>query len=187
MRGEDGKRLSCTGAILAGGMSSRLGQPKQNVTLPDGRTMIEHVHDALSRLCDRVIVLGDCKALPALQRMRDLRSNQGPLGGIEALLASGIDAHYLVCPCDVPRITSDVLGSLLIRTDRPATTFEGHPLPARIDAAALPVVQQLLNDEHRAVRRLMDALDARRVAIPADDEKLLCNVNSPGDLVGLRE
>lgn len=180
--GRTGERVPSTGAILAGGMSSRMGEPKQDIALADGRTMIEHVHGAMATVCERVVILGDCQSLPELQRVRDLRPNQGPLGGIEALLASGIDSHYLVCPCDVPRITPHVFHALLIASERPATMFDDHPLPARIDATALAIVQQLLNDEHRAVWRLMEALDAERVAIPEGCETMLRNVNSPHDV-----
>ena len=35
-----------TGAVLAGGRSTRMGRPKEDVILPDGRGMAETVADA---------------------------------------------------------------------------------------------------------------------------------------------
>src|SRR5688572_11288706 len=115
-------KCSCAGAILVGGQSSRMGPigPKHRIILADGRTLISHVIAALRCVCDPpTILLGgnasdhatlnltDCQHLP------DLRPGLGPLAGIEALLASSISSQYLVCPCDTPRLTSNLLERLL--------------------------------------------------------------------------
>lgn len=172
-----------TGALLAGGRSTRLGTPKQDVRL-HGRTLIEHVHAALAAVTSQQVIVGDCAALSALPRVRDLRPDCGPLGGIEALLASGLDAHYLIVPCDLPRITGSLLARLLQPVATPATVFDRrtHPLPARISAEALSQVRELLDQGERRVRRLMMALEATEVDVPDDAAALLRNVNTPEDL-----
>jgi molybdopterin-guanine dinucleotide biosynthesis protein A len=182
------QRVHATGAILAGGRSSRMGRPKHALELPDGTMMIEHVAAALSYVCQHVVMIGQSDTLPELRHVPDLRPECGPLGGIEALLASGIDSQYLVCPCDVPFITADLLRLLAEPIDSPMTAFqiEGEarfdPLPARIGAAALPVARELLDSGRRAVHELARALHAQRIIIPRRLQPQLQNINTPSDL-----
>lgn len=170
------------GAILAGGASSRMGEPKQNIVFRDSTPMIAHVHAALAAVCHRVVVLGDSVHLSNLERLDDLRAGRGPLGGIEALLKSGMSEQYLVVPCDLPQITADVLRALVSDSEKPASIFAGRPLPARMSVSALPTVQRLLDDDDRAVWRLMDELEAECVSLPDAWSALLENVNTPADM-----
>ena len=159
-----------------------MGRLKQEMTLPDGRPMIAIVHHALAAVCPRVVLLGQSPHLPGLERVADLREGCGPLGGIEALLASEMGEQYLVVPCDMPRVTADVLDALLIKSDQPATVFEGYPLPARISADALPTVKRLLDSGERAVWRLLDDVVAERVPMRDAWIARLENVNTPEDV-----
>ncbi len=180
-----------TGAILAGGGSTRIGSPKYALSLPDGSTMIEAVATALGAVCERLVILGGEDAMPALPHVADLRPGCGPLGGIEALLASGIDTQYLVCPCDLPWVTSELFSALLRPTQATATVFrlEGsaqiEPLPARICAVALDATRQLLDEGSRAVHQLMEAIDVEEVSAPKAWSKLLTNVNTPQEYAAL--
>lgn len=182
-----------TGAILAGGRSSRLraadGRFKPDIEMSDGRAMIEHVQDALAPLCRRVVIVGDCNTLPRLRRLADQRENCGPLGGIESLLGCGLDEHYLVVPCDLPRLTAGTLARLLVHADAPAAVFDirAHPLPARISAGALPTVQELLDSGERRVWQLMSRLEACEVRQPPALEPQLWNVNTADDLRAVNE
>jgi molybdenum cofactor guanylyltransferase len=159
-----------------------MGESKQDMLLPDGRPMVACVCEAVASCCGRVVLLGESEHVLELARIADERIGCGPLGGIEALLASGMDKQYLIVPCDLPLVTADVLNALLIETDRSATVFEGRPLPARIAAGALPAVQQMLDAGERAVWQLMEALDAKRIALRTEWEPLLKNVNTPEDV-----
>ncbi len=180
-----------TGAILAGGGSTRIGSPKHALSLPDGSTMIEAVATALGAVCERLVILGAEDAMPALPYVADLRPGCGPLGGIEALLASNIDTQYLVCPCDLPRATSELFNALLRPSQATATVFrlEGseliEPLPARICAVALDATRQLLDEGRRAVHQLMEVIDVEEVSAPNAWSKLLMNVNTPQEYAAL--
>jgi len=180
-----------TGAILAGGGSTRIGSPKHALSLPDGSTMIEAVATALAAVCERLVILGAEDAMPTLPHVADLRPSCGPLGGIEALLASGIDTQYLVCPCDLPWVTSELFNALLRPSQATATVFrlEGsaqiEPLPARICAVALDATRRLLDKGRRAVHQLMEAIDVEEVSAPGAWSKLLTNVNTPQEYAAL--
>ncbi len=182
-------RFELTGAVLAGGSSRRMGRPKHALELPGGRTMIEAVVSALSHVCRNVVVLGDADL--GLKRIDDLRAGHGPLGGIEALLASGLDEQYLVCPCDVPLITPVILRRLAVVTEAPATVLrvDGEedfwPLPARIAATALDAVRSALDRDDRVLHELMRGLGPQVIDVSRDDAANLANVNTPDDYARL--
>lgn len=185
-------QATCTGVILAGGNSSRMGQPKHAMRLTDERTLIDLVADRLKSVCRCVVVVGPGDVMPDLPHVHDLRPGCGPLGGIEALLASGIDSHYLVCPCDLPFVTAELLRMLAEPTDELMTVFQidgeetFDPLPARVAADALPSVRQLLDSGRHAVHELARVLHARRVLIPQTMKAALQNINTPSDLDAAR-
>ncbi len=171
-----------TGAILAGGRSARMGRPK--AALPwEGGTLIDAVAAALRQVCRQVIVVGADDT--GMRAIADLRAGQGPLGAIEALLASGIDSEYLVCPCDLPLMSGRLLAQLTGPATEMATVFrvEGEaaprPLPARLSARALGAVRAHLDHGELAVRDLMRAIQPREVVLGAADAQQLADVNSP--------
>lgn len=176
-----------TGAILAGGKSSRFGLPKHKLKLPNGLTMIETVAAAMRQVCQGIVVVSSFKAMDDVTHIADLRNDQGPLGGIEALLASGKDTQYLICPCDLPLVSSELLRSLTKSSLVAATVLKlkGEdsiaPLPARISVEALGNVRELLDSERRAVHQLMKVIDVEEVAVPKEWSMLLMNINTQED------
>jgi molybdopterin-guanine dinucleotide biosynthesis protein A len=179
-----------TGAILAGGQSRRMGSPKEGVRLWDGRPMLEHVSDALARLCARLVVVGECRGyrlLDDVTRVPDLHPGSGPLAGIEALLASGLDEAYLVAACDQPFLTSDLLRGLL-RGDPARPCFflgEGgrvHPLPAYLPSSWLPMVSEAVREGRLSVRKLIAESEVCWAPLAAQGEACLASVNSRAEL-----
>jgi molybdopterin-guanine dinucleotide biosynthesis protein A len=176
-----------TGAILAGGASTRMGTDKATLCLPDGRAMIEVVADALGCVCSTLVVSGTASALERLEHIPDLRPGCGPLGGVEAVLASGRADRYLFCPCDMPRLRSDMLGPLAEADGRAVVLrFEQSewflPLPVVLSVDVLPTVQAALDDGLRAVHRVLTRLEPIVVEVPADWEAGLTSANTPEDL-----
>ena len=169
------------GAVLAGGRSTRMdGKPKELLQLPDGRMMIDHVIDALRGVCSEVILLGDTAARRDLDHVADLREAVGPLGGIEAMLRSGRGASYLVCPCDVPLVTTELLSRLVVDSQAAVFTTGSLPLFVRASSAAIATAQ--LDKDQRAVHRFVQCLDHDVIDV---EPSLLQNVNTPDDLESL--
>ncbi len=174
-----------TGAVLAGGQSRRMGRAKHALPLPDGRLMIQAVADVMAQVCQQVVVVGSTEALEKLQHIDDLRPGHGPLGGIEALLASGLDTQYLVCPCDVPLVTSTLLNALVVPSSTQATVLriDGEdtvrPLPARLSAEALGTARTLLDQKRKAVHQLMQCVEIEVLGAPPEWGEHLVNINTP--------
>jgi molybdopterin-guanine dinucleotide biosynthesis protein A len=181
----------CLGVILAGGSSRRMGRPKHAIVLEDGRTMIEKVADAMRPVCTDLVVAGPAEALRGVESVADARPGSGPLAGIEAVLTAYAAEQYLVCPCDLPRLSPAMLERLLRPTTTIATVFcvededLPRPLPARLDARALPVVSAMLDEHEHAMWRLLSRVDVTRVLLARAERQALVNANTPGDVAGL--
>lgn len=176
-----------TGAILAGGAGRRMGRPKHDVPLADGRRMIDAVAETLGRVSARLVVVGPPGLLEGVERVEDLRAGLGPLGGVEALLSSGIDTHYLVCGCDQPALTPELL-RLLTAGDEPvrALRIEGDDtpqmLPLVVSSSLLSSVTTQLDDGRRALRRWLGRVGVAERRVPRELAAGLANVNTPDDL-----
>ncbi|MHC5026212.1 MAG: molybdenum cofactor guanylyltransferase [Planctomycetota bacterium] len=175
--------LSVVGAILVGGRSRRMGRPKHNVEI-DGVSMLEHVSRALRDVCDDVVLLGEAADLPeGYTRVHDDRPGDGPLAGIEACLASGRAASYIICSCDMPRLTGRLLRRLLgpgpdrVRVFRHPTGNTLEPLPMRVRPAALGIATARLDRGARSLRGFLDEVRAATVSLRPDEVGLLENVN----------
>lgn len=170
------------GLILAGGLSRRLGRPKQMLQYGDG-TLLDHVVaevEAVVELDPLVVVLppGDAVAEPRTTRAHITRRQRE--GGCSASLQAGlsflpelIDA-VCVLPSDQPGLSHDLI-SLAVhcwsRTRPPALTLSfhgqpGHPLV--FSAALRPQLNRL--EGEKGMWRLLEHLEARveRVEVNAD-------------------
>lgn len=189
--------MALCGAILAGGRATRMGEPKHAVRLGDGRTMLECVADALRRVCDVLAVVGLHEpehALAVRQRfpnaalIHDTRPGDGPLGGIEALLATGLSDGYIVCSCDMPMLSPEIMEALAAQRGNESAVLHIHgeeqwrPLPCYVSARVLRTASQLLRDDERSVRALHSVLDAKVIEAPASWADALMDVNTPSDL-----
>lgn len=110
------------GAILAGGLGRRMGGDKAAREL-GGRPLVLHVADALSGVCDRVVVVAKADTvLPeGLERWDEPDAlPRHPLSGIvHALTEAG--EEVLVCAADMPFVVRGALRELVAEARPPAT------------------------------------------------------------------
>ena len=167
------------GAVLAGGRSSRFGGDKALAEL-GGHTLLALAVDALSGLCDHVIVVGR-ETAPAPTLPDWPGPHLGPLGGLAAALHFAQDEGYetvLTCGVDAVMLPDNLLEMLA-----PAPAFVAHqPVIGLWPASATTVVETLLHsDDKHSMRRLTEMLGARAVEPP----KPVPNINTPQDLSAL--
>jgi len=195
-------RTAITGAILAGGQSRRMGEPKPGVLLWDNRPMLWHVLDALTPVCDDLVVVGACDdtLIPTdVKHLADHRPGLGPLSGMEALLASGLcgsdHGRYLVVSCDQPLLTPELLARLARVTPQSDTggalgffcaiNQPLDPFPGIYPAGWLGEVTRALDGKNHSIR---DAI--RQTRWPVHYEPLgnpdlvhqLHSMNTPQDI-----
>lgn len=191
--------LELTGAILAGGHSSRFGSNKA-LFAPDGKTLISKAADLLHPFVREVLVSAshanvEAYAFLGLDIVEDLHPDCGPLGGLEALLDRCITSWLLILTCDMPYVNSDSLRTMIHHAQQSDDSFKQgslpraiawqrsdgsvSPFPMLIERSALPVLRSRMNSGRRSMKGLLGVLDTYYIIAPSD--RLLSNINRPED------
>lgn len=151
-----------TGVILAGGLSSDMGQSTASVELA-GTPLIQYAISALAHAVDElVITIAPDQELPPLKCdvpvvvCEDLLPDRGPLTGIFTGLQCARADYAVVVPCDAPFIEPALLRLLLDERrghDAVVPTVDGRPEPqlAVYQKTCIPALQRALNSEDFAL------------------------------------
>lgn len=192
------------GVALSGGRSSRFGSDKAVARIGD-RTMLEIALANLSEVCDKVAVsVGDrsrdCSPYIAIP---DLRSDCGPIAGIEAAMEQSEADRLLFTTCDMPLISPRILRKLIDEYDRSkgaeATAYitpagELKVFPLLIAKSVLPRLSLFLYETQKSdaggkgrkggksVRRFLERISLRPVPLEEDEVAEFINVNTVREL-----
>jgi len=189
-----------TGAILAGGHSSRFGSNKA-LFAPDGETLISKAAGLLRSVAREVLVsasqanAGDYDFL-GLEIVVDQHPDSGPMGGLETLLQRCTTPWLLVLTCDMPFVDKEALITMissltgesdnaLYQRDRPHALAwrrsDGSisPFPLLIERSALPKLQSRMRTGSLSMKGLLSDLDTYYIMSPYN--RLLSNINRPED------
>lgn len=184
------------GIVLAGGRSSRFGEPK--VFFQDeatGTTWVELTVSKLLPLCDRVFVSANHENYSTLVTIFEAEANIqivpdqtsfsdfGPLGGIYAVMKAAADyqkANFLVLPVDMPFLTSKEIGRLAEYPNHYAKTKRAnHYLVANLPYAR-EILQSLLHEEEHRVRALLEKCNTKPLIF--ENEATFRNINRQNEL-----
>jgi molybdopterin-guanine dinucleotide biosynthesis protein A len=104
---------SWAAVVLAGGRGSRLGGVDKASVVVDGRTLLDHVLDAVAG-ARRIVVVGPRKdGVPAVTWAREDPPGGGPVAGLAAGLAHVRTDLVVVLAVDQPGITRSTVDRLL--------------------------------------------------------------------------
>jgi molybdopterin-guanine dinucleotide biosynthesis protein A len=183
-------RASVLGAVLAGGQGQRLGGSKAGVRL-NRRPLIEYPLEALWRALGNVVVVakGDTELppLPGVSVWVEPDEPRHPLTGVIHALSLAQGRPVLICACDLPLVTPDLVRALAAKDPGPAAAVIAcagerlQPLLACYHAAALEPLASALAEPGVSVRGALGTLESCRYQVP--DEELLFNVNTPAELL----
>jgi molybdopterin-guanine dinucleotide biosynthesis protein A len=177
----------CTGVVLAGGTSRRMGRDKAAIRV-GSETLLERVRGVLRRVFAEVICVGRFGGDGCLA---DERPGCGPLGGIETALKTVRAGWVFVVACDMPLLSADAIAELWERGGRGSgglivATTGGrlHPLAAFYPASLRPRVTEALDAGAISVTAFVRGLGVRPVEADegGDLARALTNVNDPGEL-----
>ena len=118
--------------ILIGGASSRMGQDKARLELPNKQTLLEYM---LSKFDNQLVFTSGGNGHPAYPQVPDLfKQRLGPVAGIISsirwLAQFHPDIEYCTFgPVDLPYLTNSDLSSL---PESAISYFKDNPLPLRI-------------------------------------------------------
>jgi len=172
-----------------------MGSPKPGAPL-GGRTLIEHPLAAFARAGIPVVVVAkDDTALPPLDVpiWRDRDDPVHPLSGIVAALRGASGRAVVVCGCDMPFVTAELLRWLADHPEPvviPRVDGRIHPLLARYGPDALAALEAGLAAE-ASMQATVAALDPQIVDEPqlarfGDPSRMVANVNTPAQLAAAK-
>ncbi len=193
-------RHSCLGVILAGGLSSRMGQDKAELVLADNTTLINAMALRLS-LCDEIsdIVLSRNHHQTTSQHqaeylvLADQLMEIGPLGGIHAVYHWLDETNQrndwdsiLFLPVDMPAMSSELI-DVLIREGRQDKHTAPHYFSTSIMPLYLPTaldvrqyVEEVVRDNGKRSLKAMTRY-FNGVELQAREPECFINTNTPDE------
>lgn len=185
--------MACTGIVLAGGASRRMGQDKAFLEL-GGQPLIGIVASRLGQVCTEVLlVAGDVTPYRGmgLKLVADRFKNIGVLGGIQAGLEAANHDVIFVVGCDMPLLSIPLLRAFIswIRGYDAAVLRRGRfvePLHAAYHKSCLPAVEKAISEGRRRVISFFPDVRVRYIAeaeAARIDPQLWSfnNANTPGE------
>lgn len=174
--------LAIVGVVLAGGLSSRMGNDKAMLSI-DGRSMLQHQVDLLMPLCPKVLVSGE---YPGFSCVPDAVPRCGPLGGIYSVAMHCPNSALLILSVDMQHITSVQLQRLMQSLH--SCHFSDQPLPAFFPDATKVVtaIQHIFAEPELgfSLRRLHQNLSSVSIN-EASFEPL--NINTPTEWLDFKQ
>lgn len=189
----------CTAIILAGGMSTRMGQDKANLRLGE-QTLLQSVAATLHPLFAEVIVsVRAPRTGIGLRQVCDNPAHSGPLAGLLAGLEAALTPWVFLVACDMPFITPAIIYHLAqLRGGHQAVVpqVHGHPQPlaAFYHRDGIVQVSELLRDAttKHSLRRLLQRLDTlyvEQAALQRADPQLksFFDLDTPQDFAAAQQ
>ena len=176
--------MQVSGFVLAGGRSKRMGREKALLPYRHA-TLVEHVAGAVRDAAGSVTLVGDPAKLGGLGLpvLPDTIPGCGPASGIATALKATHTDWNLIVACDMPAISSGILGELLRAAETTgancvaaaAPDGEPEPLCALYHRRCLRVLARAILDKRLKMKELLNEIGVRTVAVP---RAALANVNT---------
>ena len=182
-----------TGFVLAGGLSSRMGEDK-SLMLFRGKPLIMYAIEALSPLCEKVIISSNhfvydftgCEVWP------DELPVQASINGLYSCLKRSETDWNFILTCDMPFTGSQLFTYLSDQAHGEDAVIPVHgqglvePLCGLYNRSALNVLEQRVKAGQYSILKLLQSIRCRYVKIGPDQEfyhkEMFSNLNSPADL-----
>lgn len=165
------------GIVLAGGMSSRFGEPKALASW-GGSTFVEHILKVMTTAVQEVVVIShsDIKErveqliqVPVIEDIRHYKGN-GPLAGIVSGMEYIEADWYAIMPCDAPNVSQEWFPILLEQTSDeydavvPIINGRKQPLLAAYHNRVKEKIYTLLQEEKRSMGQLLSQCNVKYIA-----------------------
>ena len=191
---------SCSGVILAGGLSTRFDGANKAFFDLGGRRVIEPVISVFQCIFNEILLVTNdpLKYLPwDLNLVTDLFDLKSSLTGIHAGLFYAANPYIFVAACDTPFIRKSVVELVLSEIEpgvaavMPETPSGTEPLFAAYSTDALPVVERHVRQRKFKIQRVFQNLGIKKIPaarVMAIDPELetFFNINTAEDLAFAR-
>ena len=182
-----------TGFVLAGGLSSRMGEDK-SLMLFRGKRLIMYAIEALSPVCEKVIISSNhfvydftgCEVWP------DELPVQASINGLYSCVKRSETDWNFILTCDMPFTGSQLLTYLSDQAHSEDAVIPVHgrglvePLCGLYNRSALNVLEQRVKAGQYSILKFLQSILCRYVKIGPEQEfyhkEMFSNLNSPADL-----
>ena len=176
-----------SGAVLAGGRSSRFGQDKSRFVY-NGAPLLSRVLASLEGAGERFVISRQTYPNLDVPVYPDLTPNLGPLGGLQTALRASKEDWLALAACDLPNLSPHYWQALAARAEGAAvvvTTERGpQPLAALYHRGISNEVDALLAEGERSMKALLTRLEPQKLTLAelGLPSNTLLNVNRLSDL-----
>ncbi len=189
----DKKLRDGTAAIIAGGKSSRFGEPKALARF-QSRELVDYAIDLARSISNhRILIYGEENifAKKNIECIPDLIPNCGPLGGIYTALTHAATPWIAALPCDMPYLAPEVYETLALHRseNRPivAVSHKGVESIVSIWPKSLAGrIEDALREGKLAIHTVLGEFDAVEAVLPEVmpnyQEKWFLNITKLDDL-----
>ena len=185
-------------AILAGGLSSRMGEDKAGLCLR-GQTLLQRAEDLLDTAGAELVLVSGRAA--GYRGVADLLPHCGPPGALYSLIDHirqhyGLDGSALVLvPVDMPLLTAAAIRQLVAAAvNAECCHYEGELFPCVLKATPdlYTHLRNLFTEGtelggRRSMRAIVNFYGAKEIPLGGLDPAQFSNVNTPQEWQALRE
>lgn len=182
-----------TGAVLAGGRGTRLGNVRKALLVKRGEPLLAHTLRLYGTLFPHTLVIAneagvyDPFGAPVVA---DPIADRGAPGGLFAAMSASKTPWVFLAACDMPALDGSVIEALATHrsgVQAVVAIIEGRPEPLHAfwSCAARPLLESLLRAGEPSFRDLLSAIPHARIPIEelgAGAAASFANVNTPEDL-----
>lgn len=169
--------MKIAGIVLAGGQSSRFGEPKA-LAIWKGTTFVEHIVQVMESILQDVVVIShtDIKErveqlvqVPVIEDVSHYKGN-GPLAGIVSGMEYIDSDWYIIMPCDAPNVSNEWITILLEQTSNeydavvPIINGRKQPLLAAYNNRLKEKIYALLQEKKRSMGQLLSQCNVKYIA-----------------------
>lgn len=187
------KKHDLTSAIIAGGLSTRFGEPKAQAVFT-GRTLLQHAIILGYQVSNKLIIIdgkNQQENRPEIPVYCDIIPGCGPLGGIYTALHHAQTPYIATIPCDMPRLIPEIYEVLYEHRQKNipvvAVSNQGiEPIISIWPKKSLAVIQDQLLNHKLSLRKSLAKLRAKYINISeyidSYHPEIFLNINYKEDL-----
>lgn len=189
MKFETKETMNISTFILCGGKSSRM-QSEKGLVLFQEKPFIEHIIKAILPITEQIKLITASKEYDYLpyEKIPDIISDKGPLGGIYTALSHSETEFNLILSCDIPLISTELLQELISKHTEEAgiTVFASesktHPLIGIYSKKIVPVIKNAIDSDELKMMDLLAKVPHQILNIEESENFPLTNINSADEL-----